>query len=233
MDYSQMINRIVFSDVCASQNGQVSACAQAYKQIKTSNKPGILLREFATRAKQVWFAQKNTTEESAIQQLLASLEDKASEDVTDQETLASVPDILYYLPKYKKLVDGIIGFYSTQGYEEDIYYEKLWSVLCNVVADAEGIEKGIALYSVLLNRRTPYYYLGKGTRMSDEQYRAISSELSEPLSKMLYALSLDFSQKTELASLILSMLQGIESEEKQLVFLSQMISTIKQPGIIS
>lgn len=232
MDNIQMIKRIVSSDVCASQSGQVSACIQAFKQIKAANHPGILLHEFATEAKQAWFVQDNSTQESGIQKLLSSLEDKASEDYAEKsnldEAIASMSDILYYLPNYTNLVDGIINYISTQGYEEDTYYEKLWSALYAVIGDVKEIEKGVALYAVLLDRRTPYYYLGKGTRMSDEQYKAITDELSEPLNKLLYALSLNFSQKTEFASIILSILQGIESEEKQLVFLSQMITIIKQ-----
>lgn len=220
---------------------KVSTCTQVFLNAESSDYPEELIRDFAMNASIAWFPKKSEkksqeTQDSEVEDLLSALEaeEKVSEKFDSEElrtnALLNVSDISFYMNEYSKLVEGFIDYYSTQGYDEIEYYTTIWSAFSKVISGVSNSEKGIILFLFLRDQRTPYYNLGKGRRMSNEQFDAISARLNKQIDHLLFAFSLNDGQKTELASRVLTILDRIELQEDRLVFMCHLIECAKQKG---
>lgn len=221
-----------------SRTQKIYVCMQIYKMAEISDQPGAVLSEFAESAKKPWFANKQERREDEIEELLSEMESGAvekKENLAEKsiEEIVSDSDIPFYLSKYKKLVVGLADYYSMQGYGKSDYYQKLWSAFSAIIGVAEDVEKGVALFLLLQDMRTPYYDLGVGVRMSNEQYKEISQAMSSQIEKILFAFSLTNSQRTELASRILVVFDEVKTREEKVVLLSHLITIANQLGFKS
>ena len=220
---------------------KVSTCTQVFLNAESSDSPEELIRDFAMNASVAWFPKNREkksqeTQDSEVEGLLSALE--AEEKVTGNNSpeelhtniLLNDSDISFYMNEYSKLVEGFIDYYSAQGFDEIKYYSKIWSAFSRVISDVSNGEKGIVLFLFLRDQRTPYYNLGIGRRMSNEQFDEISERLTKQIDQLLFAFSLNDSQKTELASRVLTILDRIEMSEDRLVFMCHLIEYAKQKG---
>lgn len=136
--------------------------------------------------------------------------------------------------KYGALIDAMLASVQAQNLTEDKFYNELWNKVIHSPFFTSKREQAFALYYVWIDKRVPYFQLTEGRRMSNESYRQYISELSPEIKKVLYILNTtSLSQKTERASLILDIIQGIPSRDKQIVLLSKLISELGENSKLS
>jgi hypothetical protein len=208
---------------------RVAACIHAFNNIEYSDSSGRLLAWFAEEAEKRWFREDINPEQEApdvtgLLSLMENTNDSKKESNKSRRELLTTDDINHHLSKWKGLISGIIDFLSNCGYKKEEYYNKLWEALTYYLNDKSDIEKGISLFAVLLDKRTPYYAVRPGMRMSNDQYKVLTERIMPQLDKTIFVLNLSNSQKTETASQILDIIEEIKDREEKAVYISKLLS---------
>lgn len=129
--------------------------------------------------------------------------------------------------KYEKLVDGIMNSLIASNLSENEYYQKLWDSIFKTPLFPDAFSKTYGLYSIIADGRTPYYQLGIGLKMSNEEYKTICEKIDSDLEKVDFILSVKFSQKTERASLLVNLLESQTSIKEKSILMARIIARAK------
>ena len=211
---------------------RVSVCVKIYKMLELSETSADILLQLALQTEELWFSddkeeRKSSSRVSSLISLLREYgeENNAENSVLDNEENNGITmeDIKYYLPRYRNLTNALIDHVIRNGYSEKEYYEKFWKDLSFLMESANEVEKGICLYAFLLDKRTPYYSIQPGIRMTNEKYKAEIDKIISEIVKMRFVLNQNNRQKTETASQLLRIMDQLDSYESRVVFLSQLI----------
>lgn len=140
--------------------------------------------------------------------------------------------------KYKKMeslygeaVDAILSAYTRkgllEGWDREQFYSHLWEFISTNIMWSSMEEKAFALYYIAIDQRTPYYNVGTGLKMSGDDYTKIQDEIFEATREFNFIIALNFSQRTEEASLVLNLINRMDTEEQKIVLLSRIIGYYK------
>lgn len=160
-------------------------------------------------------------------------------DGTETDQTLAIPvhfsneEIEYLQSKCKQLVSGIITNLTCQRLGIEEFYEKLWNVIQNNALLESDKEKIYAVYCLWLDNRLPYFQIDKGMRMSNEEFQALSSKLEKKIKRTFYILNAPLKQKTERASLIISLLGECDTEEEKAVILAQALAYVEKKTAVS
>ena len=130
-------------------------------------------------------------------------------------------EINEYRLLYGDLINGLIRStikrcdYGTLQPEE--FYSNLWESFCVNLSSLK--EKAFAFYYTVLDKRIPYIYIGKPMSMEQSRYEKYIKENEEILNKIAYIFKSAYSQKTEIASLILQCLECIDDFDIKVIAL--------------
>lgn len=136
-----------------------------------------------------------------------------------------------YSMKFKKLVHGLIDIFSPNGYAEQLYYQKLWDGFGVFLTDASEEEKGYCLFETALDRRTPYYELPLGLKMSNEKHDEIVDIIRPSIRRLNFAFNLHGSYRTETTSRMVHLMEELSDLEQKSVFLSYLAHRYEQRAI--
>lgn len=113
------------------------------------------------------------------------------------------------------------------------FYKILWTSYCNNFTSHK--EKAFAFFYTLIDSLIPYQYFGKPISMTNTRFSKLLKENEQSIQKIQYVISCGYTQRTEVASLILHCLDEIKDEESKAVVMSMAIQMIKskQPSAVS
>lgn len=152
--------------------------------------------------------------------------DSAARPITPDAKL-SAADVTSCCARYSRCVSGLIDRYSNEGYPAQEYYRLLLTAFDSLMSDCTAEGKGICLYTILIDKRTPYQEVPKGLCMSAKAYRHTIKSIQPSLEKMRYVLVLRNTYPTEPASQLLNILENLESDEEKTVFLSELMGELQ------
>lgn len=152
---------------------------------------------------------------------------RTSEAVQPTEIISKVEfDKLKKL--YGDIVDATLVSYISLGllenWDRKQFYEKLWEAINSNIPYDSKEKKAFALYYIAIDCRTPYYNIGTGLKMNNDDYSQIQEEIYESFRKFVFIESLSFDQKTEKSSLILKVIDDLDDKKKRIVLLSKIIN---------
>ena len=128
---------------------------------------------------------------------------------------------------YGEAVDSALVAYTRkgllEGWSREEFYDHLWEFISTNIMWNSNEEKAFVLYYIAIDARTPYYNVGTGLKMSGDDYSKIQDEIFEAFREFRYIIALDFSQRTEEASLVLNLINRMDTEEEKIVLLSRII----------
>ena len=177
-----------------------------YGMIKSSDTPEIELRYFY----ETYYDSIDSSEENIL------------------ETHFSEEDSKHLEVQFGKLIDAMLDNTQSRNLPDNEFYATLWNQIINCSYFITDDQRAFALYYIWIDKRIPYYHLSDGMHMSNEAYRKNTEELIDEIKKMRYILNASYlSQKTERASLVLDILEKVNTKEKQVVLLSQLIAELK------
>jgi hypothetical protein len=129
-----------------------------------------------------------------------------------------------------KYVNGVLDTFLRRNLTEMEFYLSLWKQIADdSFILSEEREKVFALYYILIDKRIPYFQLGKSIEMSDEEYRAIMDRLTLVKHKIRFVLSIPIRSKTERAGYLLTLLdEYIDSPKERAVVMSYLIESVKK-----
>ena len=133
---------------------------------------------------------------------------------------------------YGEMVDASLLSYTRkgllEGWDRKIFYSHLWNFISKNIMWSNIEEMAFALYYIAIDSRTPYYNVGSGLKMSGDDYSSIQDEIFEEIREFRFIVALDFQQRTEEASLILNLINRMETEEQKVVLISRIIAYYKE-----
>ncbi|MCM1213519.1 MAG: hypothetical protein NC548_03250 [Lachnospiraceae bacterium] len=211
-------NKLEIEEIKAKIYGGFSTCSQ-------------LDVNFAMAVLELILEQKSEIQSKLMQyvcELWATI--KSSEELEVPERISTA--------KYEKMkslygeaVDAALLAYTRkglmEGWDREQFYSHLWEFVSTNIMWSSMEEKAFALYYIAIDARTPYYNVGAGLRMSNDDYSKIQNEIFEASREFRFIIALDFPQRTEEASLLLNLINRMDTEEQKIVLLSRIIAYYK------
>jgi len=117
-----------------------------------------------------------------------------------------------YMLHYGSVVDAYMMELQDQHPSEKDFYTDLWNYISESPILPNDKARVVALFNCAIDKRLPYFKLDyeQVLSMENEEYKAVADQIGEStFSKMEYILNAEFEQKTEQASLIVQMMDGI------------------------
>lgn len=129
---------------------------------------------------------------------------------------------------YGEVINAVLLSYIRKGISEnwnrEQFYVHLWKNISTNVMWSTVEEKAFALYYIAIDVRSPYYNVGIGLKMSSDDYLKIQDEIFEAFREFRFIIALEISERTEEASMVLRLLDGLETEEQKVVLISRILA---------
>lgn len=135
-----------------------------------------------------------------------------------KDTLSNLPDNVIALEK--QVVKNLVQ----KSGPTDEFYRNLWERLHDGILLPDETAQTTFLMLLWLDSRIPYYQIGEGCMMDDEEFATIRQSISPVLKQADFILSAPFRQKTQWASLLATLADGIENEREKAVFWAVVIT---------
>lgn len=161
---------------------------------------------------------------SLLQFFIERSEDIESNEEMHIEKIYSEEEKYQYRIEYGKMIDGTLESLIQKGYSCEKFYSDLWKFIENSPVLSDDKARAFAVYYIWIDVRVPYFELDDGIKMSNEDYSTISDKLSNKIKKARFILTAPANQRTERASRLLDILEGLNDNKEKTVFLSQIIS---------
>jgi len=168
-------------------------------------------------------------------EMLAWFFQSANKQLGGQKNKESLPKELSnrlddYSYKYKKLIIGLIDFFSIKGYSEEEYYKRLWDSIEALLPDATMEEKGFCLLLCIMDARTPYYELPTYIQLSENQYREVINSIRPSLFELDFAIEVSRGQRenTGLMSCVVQLLEDLDSLNQKSVLLAYFVHSYQK-----
>lgn len=129
---------------------------------------------------------------------------------------------------YGETVNAALLSYIRKGISEnwnrEQFYVHLWNFISTNVMWSAVEEKAFALYYIAIDVRSPYYNVGVGLKMSSDDYSKIQDEIFEAFREFKFIITLEIPERTEEASMVLRLLDRMETEEQKVVLISRILA---------
>lgn len=183
---------------------KIDIVAHVYFMLEKEQKAGKRLQYFLVNADEIESSEEEAVEQFFLPKQVGELREKCDD-----------------------LVKSVLGKLIKENMDEEEFYDVLWErgIRNNPLLEKED-EKIYALYCIWTDRRIPYFKLGTGIKMSNEQFREITIKNKEQIKRAVFVINSDFSQKTERCSLLNEILDESESESEKSVILAQILDAV-------
>lgn len=108
------------------------------------------------------------------------------------------------------------------------FYEYLWNSLNTDLILEDDRVRSFAMLRYAQSDLMPYIEVGKPLSMNDEEFSKILRENRNVVNKIKHIVALNYSQKTEVASLILNEVMSVKTEKERAVILAIALDIVTQ-----
>ena len=108
------------------------------------------------------------------------------------------------------------------------FYEYLWNSLNTDLILEDDRVRSFAMLRYAQSDLMPYIEVGKPLSMNDEEFSKILTENRSVVNKIKHIVALNYSQKTEVASLILNEVMSVKTEKERAVILAIALYIVTQ-----
>lgn len=176
-------------------------CYYIFNILKQTERPGSGLK---------YFMEKIRTRNSDATYVL---EKKFS--INELQQLDSI-----YAKYTNELLTAVVNKAHLANWSVDKFYNVLWEKLDTDILFEDDKTKSFVLFKLAQNSLMPYIEIESPLSMDDEKFSDILERNKDTIIKIRHILALNFTQKTEVASLILKEIQKNELYEEQCVILA-------------
>lgn len=202
--HEESINLI--EQLLSSKTGDVlSLCAEAYDIIMASSDSAVAF---------AYFCQADFPEQS-----------DGKIPVIERYTQEQKED---FIKRKGSLVDGIFDAILQENYDEAVFYQTLWDKISQETLLPGADEKIFALYYIWIDNRVPYFKLDEKKALSKTDAQALIGKLIVELKKARFILCSKSIDNLTKASYLVDMMNRMESENDQAVFMASVWSLVIQ-----
>lgn len=186
-----------------ARGGRIEIFAEVYGMIRKQKQPGLALRCFLEKADSL----------------------RKQKEVIEADDFAAL-DFMQFEYRCGTLVEGILDKLMSDRMDEDDFYCAVWNEIQESRYFVQEKEKVYAMYEIWTDGRIPYYKMAEGIQMENEKFGEIIRKNIEQIKKIIFVLNSKFAQKTERSSLLIEILDSLETEEDKAVILAQILAII-------
>lgn len=163
----------------------------------------------------------------ALEYFYERAEDVKSEGGTQIKEIFTDEEKFHFVLSYGKLIDGALDVLLQKNCSCTEFYAELWDFIEHNTILTEKKQKAFALYYIWIDARIPYYQLDAGIRMDNTVYKETIEKLKPMIKKARFILYTPTAQRTERASRLLKLLEGVENEDEKAVLMAQILAMIE------
>lgn len=186
-----------------AKGGRLEIFAEVYGMICKQKRPGLALRRFLEKSDSL----------------------RKRKEVGEEDDSTAL-DFMRFEYKCGTLVEGILDKLMSDKMGEDDFYCAVWNEIQESRYFVQKKEKVYAMYEIWTDGRIPYYKMAEGIQMENEEFGEIIRKNLEQIKKIIFVLNSKFAQKTERSSLLIGILDSLETEEDKAVILAQILAII-------
>ena len=169
---------------------------------------------------------------SGLKYFMEKVRTRNSDETYPLENKFSINELQQLDSIYSKYIDellvAIVNKAHLSKWNIGKFYDTLWEkISTDILFENEKI-KSFVLFKMAQNPLMPYLEIKSPLSMSDEKFSEILDKNKDLIIKIRHILSLNFAQKTEVASLILNEIQKNKSFEEQSVILAIVLDDFTQ-----
>lgn len=173
---------------------------------------------------------KNENESRRLRQFVEDYFDRFHADKKTEPSFLPKEMLGAQLKRYQTLIDGFIDYLVSEQLQEDVFYQQLWDFTQNKTFFHNDQESRIAFILIFRNPLIPYFYLPVGMQMGNEEFRDCLKKLERQQDKMYFILQRNYLQKTERASVLLSVLDELIDEKERTVLFARLLDWVEEDG---
>lgn len=126
------------------------------------------------------------------------------------------------------LVNRVVANLVRQRLPEELFYENLWEKINDETLLPDRRAQISFLMRLWLDPRIPYYQVGEGCTMEDDEFACIRDAVWPVMKKAFFILAIPFSQKTQRMSLLMELADGLEDYKAKAVFWAGIMSCLTE-----
>ena len=203
---AEKTNREKLQFIISHAKADANLCAVAYQIIK-----GSVVEERAT----------------ILEEFVKGFRGTPTDGSMKLPTVISKTEERSLMERYGSYVDQKIEELIEENLEEKEFYEKLVGFIVSDAMLQDGAAGAIAIFDCVIDKRFPYHRVdvSKALTMDQERYLEIIKTIGDnKLDEIDSALNYDFDQKTERASVVLSLIETRDSYEERVVMMSRVLT---------
>lgn len=136
--------------------------------------------------------------------------------------------------QYSELVDALFEQILSKNLPVEIFYQKIWEIITTAPSFDDDDARIFALYYIWIDARVPYFKLEDGLFMSNKEFQECSELLHTTIQKARFILRTNlFEQRTSRASVLLSLIEGLKTEQEKAVLMAHILSISSPPTMSS
>lgn len=147
---------------------------------------------------------------------LPSLDEKTFEDTDEKLRFSDI----------SRMIDRVLQNMNNINVSESVFYNKLWNKFNDEDLFPEHEDKVLLLLAIWLDVRIPYYHLGQSCSMDNDEYKRLIEQSAPELKKARFIIFKNIPQRTQKASLLMSIADSIEDYRQKVVFWSYVFSAV-------
>lgn len=194
-------NREKLRVIVSHAQTDVNLCAVAYKMIKTC---------------------EDEERTQAFEEFIKSVRRDESDESMKLPVVITKREEANLMSRYGSYVDQNLEQLLAENPEERVFYAKLADFIFNDEMLQDGKAGTIAIFDCVIDRRLPYHRIDttKAISMDEEQLQEIMNIIGEEtLETIERVMQFDFEQKTEMAGVLLDMIEERTNKEEKAVLL--------------
>ena len=117
--------------------------------------------------------------------------------------------------RYSKVVDSMFEMILASSPPVEDFYRSFNSLIIHNSVFEDDQARAFAMYWILIDRRIPYFELGQGLKISNEEWQAISKKLRLEKTKIRFILATNFTQRSEGADLLLKVIDSPQYQQER------------------
>lgn len=157
-----------------------------------------------------------------------------SSEEKEVEAYFTAQQLKNFEKQYSDLVDALINNLILCHYKKEKFYEELWEKVINsdLLFDSKDV-KIYAIGRIWSDARIPYFCVGDGIKMSNEEFIAIIENKKELLQEANFVLNCKYEQRTETGSLLLDILERCDNNKEKAVVMARILDILEKKVVLS
>lgn len=145
-------------------------------------------------------------------------------DIENLQNFLSCDEFLTISPDISNLANRILENLIPQRVSQEAFYETLWEKIGDTSLLPNRSDQIAFLACLKIDPRIPYYQIGEGCTMGNEEYGKIVKKIKPDLNRAGFILFAPIRQKTQRASLLMELADGLQDEREKIVFWADVIA---------